>query len=325
MVRRRESISDLATAERLLASAHFALGDLELARTGITRTLELLVDFKPAPGVVRFQFEQAASAHALLARIHWLQGRFDDARTAAHASVEAAEQAGHGLSLAYAVLDGLAHTAILLGDAALAHAALDRHLAMPEAQGLQATEAVDTMRAIALAHEGQMEGAMAILTRTFADPGSTRLAGRFPSLIGRASELLGVGGRPQLGLALIDDTLVRFVQDPSDVMLPDLLRARGVLLAALGGDDSAGKAETLLCRAEQRAFEIGATGWELRAAVDLVQLADPTSREAARKSLDAVYRRLGVGVSEDRRKAEQLLEICPDAEAQPLRVSAAAS
>lgn len=323
MVRQRESVSDLATAERLLASAHFALGDLELARTGITRTLELLADFKPAPGVMRFQFEQAASAHALLARIHWLQGQFDRARSAAYASVEAAEQAGHGLSLAYAVLDGLAHTAILLGDAALAHAALDRHLAMPEAQGLQATEAVDAMRAIALADEDQLEAAASILGRVFADPGATRLAGRFPSLIGRASEILGAGGRPQLGLALVDDTLTRFVQDPNDVMAPDLLRARAVLLAALGQDGSASRSEALLNQAKQRALEIGATAWELRATINLVQQADEIDREAALQSLAAVYNRLGDGVSADRLAAERWLDREPGETGARSNISAA--
>ena len=189
MVRQRESRSDLATAERLLASAHFALGNLELARVSILRTLELLADFDLAPGVMRFQFEQAASAHALLARIHWLQGRSDAALAArSRQRGSGGSGQGHGLSLAYAVLDGLAHTAILVGDAALAHSALDRHLAMPEAQGLQATRGCRRDAGDRPGGRGRHEDATAILARTFADPGATRLAGRHFPIADRPGE-----------------------------------------------------------------------------------------------------------------------------------------
>ena len=260
---------DMATAHRLLASTVFAVGRLDEARHGIEQMVTLLARLDRQPCVMRFQFEQAASGHSLLSRIHWLQGRPRDAVEAAHNAVRSAEEAGHGLSLAYALLDAMAHTAILVGDAATTHEVLDRLAAMPESQGLQASEAVDAMRAMALFEEGRTTNAMALLVKTYNAPGTSRLAGRFPSLIGRVADILTCGGRPDLGLTLIDDAAERFVRDPEDVMLPDIWRARALALASIG---QRAQAETLLRAALARAAAQGTAGWQLRIAIDLAEL-----------------------------------------------------
>lgn len=301
----RNDLADHVAAERLLTAARFSFGELESARDSIRRMLSLLETPISSSGVIRYQFDPAASAQSVLSRIRWLQGFPDDALKAARASVELAKGAGHGLTLAFAWLDGLAHIAILNGDHELAHEALDQHLAMPESQGLRATEAVEAMRAIAFADAGDLGRATEMLVAIFANPEASRFVGRFPSLIGRLSELLGYGGHVDLGLSLLTNSRARFVQDDEDVMLPDLTRARAVLLSMRGVDD---EPERLLRSALEHAETQGALAWRLRAAIDLAHIAAPARKSAALDKLREIVERLGPGSSLDQRRALRLLE-----------------
>jgi hypothetical protein len=175
---------------------------------------------------------------------------------------------------------------------------------MPEAHGLQAVEAVDAMRGVALADEGRLREAMATLTPVFAFPASTPLAGRFPALVGRVADVLGAGGRTELGLAVLANAEERFFQDPRDVMLADVWRARAVLLIRR---NQIMDGEALLRRAMAQAERQGALGWVLKAALDLAEYGAPASRAEALAAIAGALARMGPGVSRDRQRAVALL------------------
>jgi predicted ATPase/DNA-binding winged helix-turn-helix (wHTH) protein len=265
----RDSGGDRLKGERMLAAANYALGRLEPAAKALELSLSRPNEGGGATTVIRYQFDQVSTAQTLLARIYWLRGRHQEALAVARDGVAAAERSEHGLSLAFALLEGPAHIGLLNGDAATAHQALDRHEAIPEAQGLRGAASAEILRALAWAVGGEHDRARDALSQIFSRPAKTSFSGRFPTLIGQLCDFLVGQGLADLAEAIVADARARFVTDPEDVTLPELIRATGVIAAARG--DYA-LAISQLRSAVSEASRRGLAAWEQRAVSSLAQL-----------------------------------------------------
>jgi predicted ATPase/DNA-binding winged helix-turn-helix (wHTH) protein len=208
-----------------------------------------------------------------LVRTLWLLGRADEARTAASRVLQEAEQLGHPIPMAI-VLAGVAPVSLWMGEWDAAQAYVSRlgehtaqysmgiHAAVVRGfQGQLALEQGD----VAAGHEALLEASYVLQASRF-----EIFRAYFAEPLARAFAALG---RLDEAIASIDLALTSNEADRSSFMHPELLRAKGDLLAA-HFPNHAVAAEALLRLSFEHARRHGALAWQLRAAMSLARLHD---------------------------------------------------
>ncbi len=261
----------LAMANWLLGTTAHLIGDHATAR----RLCEQAWSRPPLSSLVtrvRFGFDdQRVRALCALVRSLWLLGNADEARSAASRVVQEAEQFGHPIPLAI-VLAGIAPVWVWMGEWEVAQAYVSR-LTQHTAQHSMSIHA-----AVCRGFQGQLAvergdpaaGLEALLEASYVLQASRFeiLGAYFAEPLARALAALG---RVAEAIAAIDLALKSNEADRSSCMLPELLRAKGDLLAAHFPDHPV-DAEALLRLSFEQARRQGALAWQLRAAMSLARL-----------------------------------------------------
>jgi predicted ATPase/DNA-binding winged helix-turn-helix (wHTH) protein len=304
------TMEDTAAAELahsiLGISLHLA-GDLDGARA----ELELAV--RRGPGAQRtttiyLGFEGRYLAGAILARTLWLQGRPAAAIARAHATVDAAANMEHSLTLAIALI-WASSVFLWTGDLTSAEEHIDRLVSLSESQSLAPY--------LAVGHGFRAEVA---IRRGDAQAGVESLLSNLEKLHAMPYELLStplkialVQGLAKLSrfaeaLTLTDETIRSVGANGEACYEPELLRVKGGLLL-LTPDSSREGAETCFVQSLELSRGQGARAWELRTAVDLTRLwADQHRTESARALLQPVFEMFEKGSNTaDLKAAERLL------------------
>jgi predicted ATPase/DNA-binding winged helix-turn-helix (wHTH) protein len=264
----------LAMANWLLGTSAHMTGDHPTARRICEQAWS-----RPAPsslvGRVRFGFDDHRfRTLCALVRSLWLLGNADEARSAASRVLQEAEHFGHPIPLAI-VLAGIAPVWIWMGEWEVAQTYVSRltehtaqhsmsiHTAVCRGfQGQLAVERGDPTGGLEALLEASYElqtSRFEIFRAYFAEPLARALAAR---------------GRMAEAIAAIDLALKSNEADRSSFMLPELLRAKGDLLAAHFPDHSV-DAEALLRLSFEQARRQGALAWQLRAAMSLARPHSP--------------------------------------------------
>jgi predicted ATPase/DNA-binding winged helix-turn-helix (wHTH) protein len=264
----------LAMANWLLGTAAQMSGDQPAAR----RLCEQAWSRPPLSSVVkrvRFGFgDHRVRALCALVRSLWLLGKADEARSAASRVLQEADQFGHPHSVAM-VLAGIAPVWLWMGEWDAAQACLSR-LAEHTAQYSMGIHV-----AVVRGFQGQLAvelGDATAAVEALLDARNVLEASRFE--IFRAyfaaplTRAFAAQGRLDEAIASIDLALKSSEGDRSSFMLPELLRAKGELLAAHFPDRSV-DAEALLRLSFDQARRHGALAWQLRAAMSLARLPAP--------------------------------------------------
>jgi hypothetical protein len=230
-------------------------------------------------------FDHRIRAMVALVRALWLLGRADDARSAARQMVEDAY--GIGLPVSIAIALGYASTVFSwCGDFEAADGLVVQLLAHSERHGLGPHHMVGLgLRAELVIRAGSrdvtaMKEAIAILEverphLTLRTAFSTALA-----------EGLCAVGRFDSALEVIDGAIASTERNRGCFDLPEMLRVRGRLLAAMPQHGPA-EGERALFRAIECARQQGALAWELRAATTLATLRVRGGRPEAARELVA--------------------------------------
>ena len=114
--RSKQRLTDCFVGDRMAGYVLHLLGEQGPARLRIERMVAHYVAPSTGPRIVRFIFDQRATARSFLARILWLQGFPDQAAAAAQTSIDEAKAANDMLTVCQVLVQAACPISILAGD-----------------------------------------------------------------------------------------------------------------------------------------------------------------------------------------------------------------
>jgi hypothetical protein len=244
-----------------------------------------------------------------LVRALWLLGRADDARSAARQMVADAHDIGLPVSIAIAL--GYASTVFTwCGDFEAAEGLVVQLLAHSDRHGLGPHHVLGfALRAELVIRTGSRDAAAMKEAIAILEIERTHMTLRTAFSTALAEGLCSVG-RLDSALEVIDGAITSTERHRGCFDLPEMLRVRGRLLAAMPQHGPA-EGERALLRAMEYARQQGALAWELRAATTLANLRVRGGRpEAARELVAPLLSRFAQGLdTTDLREARSLLSM----------------
>lgn len=311
--RRCHALAERSGDLAIRALAHSELG-MALQFTGdlagSRRELESLMGIlsHTQQGSVLLGYDPHYRSIVALARTLWLHGYPDQAADRAREAVKASEAMGHSAALAL-VLAGAGTVFLWRGDLDAAQHYVDRSYSLAESNGMGPLMAIGRCRKAELTiRRGDVRQGVDDL-RAHLKPIH---AARHELLTTEFNMELALGllslGEPAEGLVLVDAAIDRVNGSGELFQLPELLRVKAKLLAAIpqsSRDDAQGVFQQSIGLARAQ----GARSWELRAATDLAALsADAGHRDGAKMVLKDAYGRFSEGFdTADLRLAADLL------------------
>ena len=261
--------ASLIMTDWLLATTYHLAGDQGRALTHCDDAMRrgaaagsISIDF--------FGYDHRVRGLIVLARVSWLRGLPDRAATVSAQAISEAERRDHPVSLCIALIY-TATVAIWSRDFETATPRIERlikhatqHALAPyQAVGLALRGEVELARGQVLAGVVLLRDALATLNREQHHILTT-------PLLRALAEGLGACGESEEAITTIDGALARVEQSGDAYQLPDLLRAKGEILAGCAQPDLV-QAEDVMLQSVACARQQAALGWELRAAVPLAK------------------------------------------------------
>jgi predicted ATPase/DNA-binding winged helix-turn-helix (wHTH) protein len=306
--------NDQLIGDRLIGATMHFLGDQMGAKMHIERMLRGYVSPVRRSDAVRFQSDQRVTGRMYLARILWLSGLPDQARTLAEANVRDAQTIDHPQSLCNALAGAACQVSLLTGDLDAA----DRHLSLLLQQ--TARDGLHIWRAQAgciqgelLIKRGKTEVGLACLRDSICqlfDAGFTQYVMVYLAVLAEAYAAAGDRTRAP---EVIEDAIARADRHGGHWCTPELLRVKGNILLHGGVPEAAQAAEAQFLMSLDLARKQEALAWELRAATSFARLRrDCGHSDAAYEVLAPVYGRFVEGYwTVDLKAAKDLLDQLP--------------
>ena len=259
--------------------------------------------------IIRFVFDQRATAQCFLARIHWLQGQADQAVELTGEVVRAAQRSDDGLTLCQVLVQAACPISFLVGDLDAAERYVrilidyaTRHTLEFWGTYGRCFEAVLLVRRGAAAGVAQLAAAVGDLHRI-------QYGVLYGVFLTDLAEAFGKAGQPREGLDVIGEAIARSDRNGEGWYRAEQERVRGELVLREGGPD----AYSAAARHFREAIDIGVRqqvpAWELRAAMSLAALLQSQGRTPeAHGLLSTAYTRFSEGLdTADLRAARELL------------------
>lgn len=297
---------DLMTADRLLGTSLFFLGEQREARVHFARMFDRDAARIHQTRIARFQFDPGVTTRYFQARVLWLLGFSEQAMAVVKANVEMALTQGHALTLSSSLGQGACPIALFTGDLDGA----DRFGAMlvehSEQNALQLwSDWARCFMAIVKIKRGDIATGLPELRAELERIGDGIMLPRYLLLLGEFAQCLGQAGETAQALQAVDTTLERCERNEELWSIAELYRVKGELIALEGGRG----ADDQFRRSLEWAQRQGALSWELRAAISLARFQAGGDQETqAVRLLSQVYGRFSEGFrTADLREAKRLI------------------
>jgi len=308
---RTGELSDVLVGDRLVGSSLHYGGDQVEARRRLERMVERYVPPSDQRHMMWFHHDQRLLARAMLARVHCLQGRIDQATLNAQLSLDEALAADHKLGICYALGEAVCPIMIMTGEFESAEKSIAMLIDIVTQHSVTLWKSLGPcMEAELLIKRGEFAAGAALLQRTLQTFAGTGYKMRNPHFRCVLAEGLGGAGRFTEALAILDEALVSSQRDDQRWCLAELHRVKGELLLQRSDGDVISTAEDCLVAALEVARRQGSLLYELRAALSLARLRITQKRQThALTVLAPVYDRFTEGLeTADLRAAGALLE-----------------
>jgi predicted ATPase/DNA-binding winged helix-turn-helix (wHTH) protein len=302
---------DPLTGERMRGFTVHFLGDQKTARRQIEYMLSRYVAPAHRAHIIRFQFDQKITARNFLVSILWLQGFATQALAMNAANVEEAQTFDHTLTLCNSLAKGACLLSLMANDLQGAQHYTELLLARSARDGLPIWHAWGRcFRGILLIKQGDVTAGLELLQTTLAGLPENRFSLRHTWVYAELADGLRLAGRTAEGLQVIDRALGMCERDEELWCIAEVLRIKGELLQAAGGQESDRLAEGHFQQSLVWARRQEALSWELRTALSLARHLQKTERwREARELLASVYGRFIEGFeTTDLRRAKMLIE-----------------
>jgi predicted ATPase/DNA-binding winged helix-turn-helix (wHTH) protein len=310
----RSSSADVLIGERMIGYIVHLMGDQTRARRHIERMLGDYVPPLIGAQVIRFVFDQRATAQCFLARILWLQGCGDQAVGLSKEVVETASARGDGLSLCQALVQGACPVALFVGDLD----ALERYVSM--LLDYSDRHALDFWQAFGRCFQSALTIRRGHLAEGLGKLGSAldrlreiRFGVYYGAFLSEFADALARSGRPEDGRRAIDEALARAERNEERWYQPELLRIKGEIALRQGLPNAAEEAEMHFLESLDWSRRQETIAWRLRTATSLASLYVRENRMAeAREALAPVQAAFTEGLATaDLRAAKALLDRLP--------------
>jgi predicted ATPase/DNA-binding winged helix-turn-helix (wHTH) protein len=303
--------TDISVGDRMIGYTLHLMGDQTRARQHIERMLSRYQVPVIGAHIIRYVFDQRATAQCFLARILWLQGFPDQAVRLVKGIVDGAEAGNDVLSLCQVLVQAACPVAFFVGDLAAARRYVTLLLEHSERQALVFWQAYGRcFQGLLSIKGGDLIGGLAMLGAALERLRDIQFGVYYGVFLGEFADALGRVGRAKEGLAAIDEALARAERNDELWYLAELLRIKGELLLRQGGPDGPRDAEAFFLKSLDWARRQQTLAWELRTSMSLGNLRQIQNRpDDARNLVRSSYARFKEGFeTADLQVARQLLE-----------------
>jgi predicted ATPase len=269
----------------VLGSFHAFTGNIDLGLEQLEKGISYIDPNRHRSSRFRLGNHPGVSCYIASALILWAKGHPDRALQRANEAVELAKKINHPYSLAYALF----HTGFLRywrREVELYLRCAQALLEAAEKYKFQIWYAVGTcLHGAGIASLGRAEEGLAQIQLGMDLYQGLKSPPIFwPLLRSIQAGVCGQVGKPEKGLAFLDEVLANYSPDQGTWLMAEFFRLKGDLLLALSPDDPT-EAELWYRRGLKTAQEQGATMLELRAAIGLARLwRNPEGRELLSKT-----------------------------------------
>jgi predicted ATPase len=314
-------------AHRVAGVTHLCLGEHAASRANLETVLSLYDPEAHGRLALAYGTDPAVSSAAFLSWVLWLQGDTREALATRDRGIARARELGHSHSLAHALCLGGCILDCLRGAEESAREFAEVVVALAREHRFPYWLAAGTAaRGWSLAVRGAPDEAIGVLHEAIAHAEEAVMQEFRPFVLAMLAEAYRRAGRPEPGLAALDEALARVERTEERWIEPELHRLRAALtLHARPADAEA--AEASYQAAIRLAVAQGARAWELRASLGLARLwSDRGRRSEARERLAAACAAFAAApdTPPDLREARRLLEAL-SADAPPSIVAAPAA
>jgi len=283
---RHAGAQDRLVGDRMIGYLLHLMGDQEEARRCIARMVDQYHPPVIGAEMIRYVFDQRATAQCFMARILWLQGFSDQAMRLVRELVDGAVASKDVLSLCQILVQAACPIALYLGDLD----ALERYVTM--LLDLSSRQAMDFWRiygrcfhAVLATRLGRIDGEVANLGEAIEELREIQYGVYYTMFLGEYADALGRARRTDNALATIDKALARCEANDERWYFAELLRIRGEILLRAGKPEAAQQAEQGFLEALDWSRRQGTVAWQLRAALSLAKLYSTSNRGSEAKSV----------------------------------------
>jgi hypothetical protein len=301
---------DRLIGDRMIGYLLHLMGDQQEARRYIER---MLGQYEPpviGAQIIRYVFDQRATASCFLARILWLQGFADQSVRLVKDIVGQAVESKDVLSLCQVLVQAACPVSLFVGDLA----ALERYVTMlldhSARQALEFWRIYGRcFRAVLQIRRGNEGEGIPLLAAALQELRQIQYGVLYTMFTAEYASALGRAARSENGLTAIDAALARCEQHEERWYFPELLRVRGEVLLRTGKQDVAKEAEKSFRQALDYSKRQQTVAWQLRAATSLAELHRAgEQKDHAHRILSSVYAHFTEGFdTADLREAKGLL------------------
>jgi predicted ATPase len=303
--------TDISVGDRMIGYTLHLMGDQTRARQHIERMLSRYEAPVIGAHIIRYVFDQRATAQCFLARILWLQGFPDQAVRLVNNVVDGAEASNDVLSLCQVLVQAACPVAFFVGDLAAAKRYVTLLLEHSERQALVFWQAYGRcFQGLLLIKSGDLVDGLAMLGVALERLRDIQFGVYYGVFLSEYADALGRVGRAKDGLPAIDEALARAERNDERWYLAESLRIKGELLLRRGGPDGPREAEAYFLDSLDRARQQRTPAWELRTSMSLGMLWRNQNRlDDARNLVGSRYALFEEGFkTADLQAAGQLLE-----------------
>jgi predicted ATPase/DNA-binding winged helix-turn-helix (wHTH) protein len=307
-------LNDPLVGDRMVGYILHLLGQQGSARQRLERMLAHYVVPSTGPRIIRFVFDQRATARSLLARILWLQGFPDQANRAAQSAVDEARASSDMLTVCQVLVQAACPISILRGDFHQLESLVALLLDYSRRNALRFWRAWGLcFKSVQIIKSGDPGDGLVQLRRAMEELREIQYGVYYIVFLCEYAEALGLSGQPEQGLVAIDEAIARSQRNEENWYIAELLRVKGELTLQRGGKSAVAEAMEHFQLSGERSRQQGTLSWELRTAISIARL--PSGVEHAKAHwnlLRTVYDKFTEGhASADLILARRLLAEAP--------------
>jgi predicted ATPase/DNA-binding winged helix-turn-helix (wHTH) protein len=307
--------NDPFVGDRIVGYILHLLGKQRDARLRLERMLSHYTN--PAAGlrIIRFIFDQRATARSLLARVLWLQGFPDQAVRSARSAMEEATASNDMLTVCQVIVHAACPISILTGDYAQLGSLAAMLLDYSAENALFFWQVWGRcFKGVHLIKSGRLDEGLIELHHGMEELRNIQYGVYYVVFLCEYAEALGLAAKADQGLVVIDEAIARSEQNQENWYAPELLRVKGELMLRRGAGDAVADAKKNFQLSLDLARRQETPSWELRTAISLTKLhSEDRQSTTSRNLLRTVYAKFTEGHgSADLVLARRLLDDMPE-------------